>query len=194
MAHIHVQPDQHDITVSAWILLCGNDQWKCLVHFHKKMEKLMQIGGHIELNETPWQSIAHELAEESGYDLSELEVLQHTADRPVAKDYINHPTPFMMNTHNVGNEHFHSDVSYGFVAYAKPTGHVAKGESADLRWLSIDEIRALADSGEALPDAAHIYRFLLEHVDTYVRVPADSYSLEKPQKPAATYKYGAPGV
>jgi 8-oxo-dGTP pyrophosphatase MutT (NUDIX family) len=193
MPHIHVGPDQHDITVSAWIVLRENDEWKCLVHFHRKMEKLMQIGGHIELNETPWQSIAHELVEESGYNLSELEVLLHTADRPVARDYITHPVPFMMNTHNVGNEHFHSDLSYGFIARDKPANRVAAGESADLRWLTISEIEALAESGEALSDVAHLYRVLLDHVDSYARVPADSYSLEKPLHPAATYKRGAPG-
>ncbi len=32
----------------------------------------MQVGGHIELDETPWQAVEHELREESGYTLAEL--------------------------------------------------------------------------------------------------------------------------
>lgn len=62
MPHIHTKPDQHDMTASAYILRQENGVWKCLVHFHKKVEKLMQVGGHIELNETPWQTITHELS------------------------------------------------------------------------------------------------------------------------------------
>lgn len=75
MPHIHTQPNQHDMTVSAYIVRKENDEWKYLVHFHKKIEVLMQIGGHIELDETPWQTVAHELEEESGYTPYELTVV-----------------------------------------------------------------------------------------------------------------------
>ena len=68
MPHIHTAPNQHDMTVSAYIILRDGEDLKCLVHLHKKVGKLMQIGGHIELDETPWQSVVHELFEESGYD------------------------------------------------------------------------------------------------------------------------------
>ena len=69
MPHIHTEPDQHDMTVSAYIVRTDSAEPLCLVHMHRKIGKLAQIGGHIELNETPWQSIAHELEEESGYTL-----------------------------------------------------------------------------------------------------------------------------
>lgn len=190
MPHIHTQPDQHDMTVSAWIVLHENDEWKCLVHYHKKMDALMQIGGHIELNETPWQAMAHELEEESGFLLDELEVLQHADDRIEGTFNIQHPTPFSMNTHNVGDEHFHSDLCYGFVAKDYPRNTVHDGESADLRWLSLTELRQAAQRGEAMKDVAAIYQFLLDHFDSYVRVSARNYSIEKPQAGEATYKRG----
>ena len=127
--HIHTDAGQHDMTVSAWIVRNINGEWKCLIHFHKKIEKYMQIGGHIELDETPWQAMVHELKEESGYEPSELSVLQHTDKLPADVGNISHPIPFSMNTHSVGNEHFHSDLCYGFVAYDTPKASAAAGES-----------------------------------------------------------------
>ena len=68
MAHIHDQPNQHDLTACAFIIRQVDGEWRCLVHMHKKLGKLLQIGGHVELHETPWQSVAHELRE-SGRDV-----------------------------------------------------------------------------------------------------------------------------
>lgn len=192
MPHIHTEPDQHDMTVSGYIVRKEGDAWKCLVHYHKKLDALMQIGGHIELNETPWQSMAHELAEETGYELKELDVLQFV-DEPVKESgSITHPTPLTINTHNVGNDHYHSDLCFGFVAADVPQGRVVDGESLDLRWMTLDELEDGVKMGEVLQDVVYIYRYLLRHVDTLKLLPADSYSLEKPRNTGISYKRGAP--
>lgn len=193
MPHIHTQPDQHDMTVSAYIVRFINDEWRCLVHYHKKMDVLMQIGGHIELHETPWRAMAHELAEESGYELDELKILQFTSDRITGTDNVTHPIPFAMNTHLVGNEHFHSDTCYGFVAEAEPRSEVAEDESSDLRWLTLDELNSGVVKGEVLKDVAAMYDFLLAHMNTLVQLPASNFSTDKPQVAGATYKRGAAG-
>ena len=193
MPHIHERPGQHDMTVSAYIVRIDEDEPKCMVHMHRKMGKLMQIGGHIELTETPWQSLAHELVEESGYSLDELQVVQHTADRVMEVASINHPTPFCVNTHSVGNGHFHSDLCYGFVANAPAKNAPAEGESADIRWLTIAEMEAAVQRGEALEDMMHVYAYLVRNLGTYALVAAREFSLQKPTTAIATYRYGAPG-
>ncbi len=193
MPHIHTEPNQHDMTASAYILCREDGIWKCLVHFHKKVEKLMQVGGHIELDETPWQTIAHELSEESGYSLDELEVVQYTADRLQESRNITHPVPVLMNTHNVGDDHFHSDLCFGFIAATRPRLTVKEGESTDLRWLTIEELEACAKNGTALEDVAHMYRFILDHLDTYARVAAASFSLKKPVNAGVVYVRGSAG-
>lgn len=193
MPHIHNEPDQHDMTVSGYIVRVDGDEPRCLVHMHKKIGKLMQIGGHIELTETPWAAIAHELEEESGYRLSELKVVQYTADRVVDAGNVSHPTPFLMNTHNVGNEHYHSDLCFGFVAQGLPAQNMADGESVDLRWLTLRELREAAKDGEALQDVSNMYTFLIGHLETYVLVPAQDFSVGKPGNIGLTYKHGAPG-
>lgn len=193
MPHIHTQPNQHDMTVSAWIIRKLDNDLMCLVHFHKKIEKFMQIGGHIELDETPWQAMANEIEEESGYTLSQLKIAQHSDKKIDVGLHLQHPTPFSMNTHNVNDGHYHSDLCYGFFTDSLPKNNPVDGESSDLKWVSLSELKQLSESGEALLDVYLIYKFLLDNFNSYFFVPADYFSLEKPKVPSSTYKYGKPG-
>ncbi len=62
MAHIH---EHYDFTVSAYVL--HPTQPKIALHFHKKLFKWLQFGGHVELDEDPAQALTHELLEEAGF-------------------------------------------------------------------------------------------------------------------------------
>lgn len=195
MPHIHTNPGERDMTVSAYIVrLEAGAEPRCLVHMHRKIGKLLQVGGHIDLDQTPWQAVAAELGEEAGYELSQVDVLQPTAER-IADDmgHVVHPVPFTLNTHNVGNDHHHSDICYGFVTTEEPARSVADGESDDLRWHTLAELKEGAVRDEVLPDIVGSYAYLIALLDTYVRVPAVAYSLEKPAEPAMTYTWGKPG-
>ena len=145
MPHIHTQPDQHDHTVTAYIIRRDTDQPRLLMHMHKKLGKLMPVGGHIELNETPWAAMMHEVQEEAGYDADQLSVLQPVprimpADVP---DAALHPQPLLMNTHAITPEHFHSDTGYLLEAHGEPHHELADNESSDVRWLTRDEVAAI---------------------------------------------------
>ena len=143
----------------------------------------MQIGGHVELNETPWQSIAHELSEESGYALDELSILQPDDQLVRAPGAVQHPVPVIMNTHKLPGEHFHSDLCFAFVAEAAPSGKPAEGESQDLRCLTIPELQAEADQGLAPIDIKLFYEAMItRYLPSYHRVPATKYALDKPSE------------
>lgn len=187
MPHIHTEPDQHDMTVSMYIVRKVDGEWKCLVHMHRKIDQLMQIGGHIELNQTPWQTVACELAEEAGYDLSELDILQPLGEPAYITDAIVHPTPFLVNTHDVGNGHYHSDMCFGFVAQDVPRATPEEGESLDLRWYTLAELYVQAEEGIALKDCTDIFANLLSRLEDWQLLPATSFSLDKPLK-GLTYK------
>ena len=177
MPHIHTEPGQRDMTVSAYVLRREPGKWLCLLHFHRKLGKLMQVGGHIELDETPWQAVAHELEEESGYSVSELSLVLPANDRVELVNSIVHPVPFTMNTHNVGHGHYHSDLCYGFVAEDAPKSEVHEGESDDVRWLELNALKQLVESGEALADVAVMYEFLLSKVEDGERVGGAEFYL-----------------
>lgn len=99
MAHIHTNPGEHDLTTSAFVVRDDLETPKLLLHMHKKLHVLLQPGGHVELREDPWQAITHELKEESGYALEELEILS-----PKAPNAKLHPVPVVVNTHNFDDE------------------------------------------------------------------------------------------
>ncbi len=128
---------------------------------HKIHGRLLPVGGHVELDETPWQAAAHEIAEESGYKLAQLKVLQprkRIASLPKVKL---HPYPVVLNTHEITSTHFHSDTAYGFVATSEPIGKIDADESTDLRWLTLSEINAL-DESEMYLNTKAVCEFIFE--------------------------------
>lgn len=149
MPHIHTEPGQHDPTVSAYIVRVDTDEPRLLLHMHKKLKKLMQPGGHVELRETPWQAILHELTEETGYQPAQLQVLQPENSIKVLTNAVVHPVPVCQITHLFAAseyEHYHTDTSYAMLAQEGPSGDVGAGESQDIRFLSLNEISNLSDN------------------------------------------------
>ncbi|MGH7926471.1 MAG: NUDIX domain-containing protein [Candidatus Binatia bacterium] len=138
MAHIHTQPGQHDHTASAFIVRIDGDEPRLLLHLHKKLGTLLQFGGHIELHENPWQAVAHEIFEESGYALKQLRLLQPPDRIKVLSGAVLHPSPVCYSTHpfNDDLEHFHTDATFAFVTNEPPQYAISDGESADVRLLT----------------------------------------------------------
>lgn len=192
MPHIHTQPGQHDMTVSAYVLRYEDGEWLCMVHWHRKADIYLQIGGHIELDQSPWQAIAAELMQESGYALDELKLLQPQGSRVVSHNNTPHPVPFSVNTYDVGDEHYHVDLAYGFIADAPPKQETAEGESNDLRWYSSTELDSRAKSGEVVADVVGTYELLIDYAEVYDQVSATDYSLQLPSEAYFTYKRGRP--
>lgn len=169
------------MTVSAYIVRTDAAEPLALVHMHRKLGKLLQMGGHIEIDETPWQTMAHELREESGYELSQLQVLQPDAEPVVAAGAVLHPVPVLMNTHRFSDTHYHSDLAYAFTTTELPAHEPAKGEATDLRWLSLAALKREVAAGVAARDVAVFYEaIMVRYLHAYQRVPATRYSLNKP--------------
>lgn len=143
MSHIHTEPGQHDHTASGYIVRTDLDEPKLLLHKHKKLGKYIQFGGHIELDETPWQALTHELREESGYDMTQLSLLQPKQRITSLTGVKLHPVAVYHNTHNFNSTHFHTDVGYAFVAAGEPGSAIADNESGDILLLSRQELADL---------------------------------------------------
>ncbi|MBP7766964.1 NUDIX domain-containing protein [Candidatus Saccharibacteria bacterium] len=149
MGHIHTNTGQHDLTVSAFIFLIDDDNEPRMgFHMHKKLGMLMQFGGHVELHENPWQAMTHELLEESGYELSQLQILQPSQNEPIKSNAIVHPIPAHFETHSFdkfGLDHSHVDLGYAFVTRELPKSSPQSGESSDIRFLARQELLDLTD-------------------------------------------------
>ncbi len=161
MPHIHTEPNQHDHTVTGYIIRTDTPEPRALLHMHKKLGILLPIGGHIELHETPWQAIAHELVEESGYTLDQLQLLQPLDIISNLTGVALHPYPLVLNTHSITDDHFHSDIAYGFTAIDDPAQAIGETESADIRWLDASELQELSED-VIRPNTKEVYNFLFE--------------------------------
>ena len=182
MPHIHTGPGQHDLTTSAYIVRMQDDEPLVLVHMHKRFGKLMQAGGHVELSETPWSALCHELKEETGYDLKDLSVLQPGGEQVRLTSAVTHPTPLLVNTHKVSDNHLHTDLCYGFVARTEPATAPGEGESHDLRWLTLSELKAEVENAVAFDDVYLIYKAIVEqYLEQYEWVHADEFSIDDPE-------------
>jgi hypothetical protein len=145
-----------------------------VLHHHKSLHRYLQFGGHIELTEDPWQAITHEILEESGYELDQLDLLQPPDRVRSLSTGTLHPVPLCYNTHQIGKDHFHTDASWAFVTDMDPRNHVGAMESNDIRRFSFADL--LAASAEDLElSTIDICRFIFACcLHTWERLPATS--------------------
>ncbi|MDO5343337.1 MAG: NUDIX domain-containing protein [Candidatus Saccharibacteria bacterium] len=181
MPHIHTSPNQHDHTVTAYIIRTDGSYPRVLLHRHKYLGKLLPPGGHIELDETPWAALLHEVREESGYDVSQLMVLQPQL-RVRQEDVLGvtlHPQPILMNTHDITPDHYHSDTGYALLVREDPKYFLAAGESTDMRWLTVEDLMSLSGD-EIWPNVRNTYLALVDRfMSEWEAVPASYFSAGK---------------
>ena len=182
MPHIHNEPGQHDITASAFIInVSDKGSPKVLLHKHKITGKLMQPGGHIELDEDPWQAIIREIGEETGYDISQLKVLQSAPNiqkNPESNaTYL--PIPVVFNHHRFNDtDHFHDDLAFAFLTTELPNNEPNEGETREFRWVNLAELVAIP-LDEIIKNSQEIYKFILENFKDWRAQDIDNFDKEE---------------
>ena len=131
MAHIH---EKIDFTVAVFIVENG----KVLLVHHRKLDKWLPIGGHIELDEDPEQAALREAQEESGFDV-ELVGDRPPTTEPGTRALI---APRFLDIHRITGTHEH----IGMIYWARPKAgsmRLAAGEHHDICWSSSSELDSL---------------------------------------------------
>ena len=147
MAHIH---DKIDFTVAIFVVHNG----KILLIHHRKLDKWLPLGGHIELDEDPEQAALRESKEESGLDVELLGERPPTTS-PGTRALI---APRFLDIHRINETHEH----IGMIYWARPTVRAARcadqtpqrgvptdptlatAEHHDIRWCSLDDLEKLS--------------------------------------------------
>ena len=131
MAHIH---DKIDFTVAIFVV---HDDRVLLIH-HRKLNKWLPLGGHIELDEDPEIAALREAKEESGLDV-ELVGERPPTTEPGTRALI---APRFLDIHRISATHEH----IGMIYWARPKrGDVtlATEEHHDIRWCSAADLERL---------------------------------------------------
>ena len=131
MPHIH---DKIDFTVAIFVVHDG----RVLVIHHRKLDRWLPLGGHIELDEDPEQAALRETLEESGLDVELLGERPPTTG-PGTRALIG---PRYLDIHRISDTHEH----IGMIYFARPKGGrvtLAQAEHHDIRWCSAEQLEAL---------------------------------------------------
>ncbi|HEV2455890.1 MAG TPA: NUDIX domain-containing protein [Verrucomicrobiae bacterium] len=143
MAHIH---EKIDFTVAIFVV----HQDRVLVIHHRKLDKWLPLGGHIELDEDPEQAALRETKEESGLDVELLGERPPTTS-PGTRALI---APRFLDIHRIHETHEH----IGMIYWARPKNSAdvtcAIAEHHDIRWCSAAELDRLSP---LMPDAVKWY-------------------------------------
>jgi 8-oxo-dGTP pyrophosphatase MutT (NUDIX family) len=128
MAHIH---EKIDFTVAIFVV---HDD-KVLVVHHRKLDKWLPLGGHIELDEDPEQAALREAKEESGLDVALIGERPPTTG-PGTRALI---APRFLDIHRINESHEH----IGLIYWARPLNGnlaLAAAEHLDIRWCSSKDL------------------------------------------------------
>ena len=128
MAHIH---ELIDFVVNIYIVF----ENKVLLIHHKKLDRWLSIGGHIELDEDPEEALFREVKEECGL---EIEVL---SEKPSIQSertkFLLSPT--FLDIHKISETHRHIALCY-FAKAESSKVILNKEEHNDIRWFDKKEL------------------------------------------------------
>ncbi len=120
------------------------DKERVLLIFHKKLQKWLPPGGHVEPNELPHETAIREAKEETGIDIELISQENILIDRWNAKSI---PRPYLCLLEEIpahGNQPQHQHIDMIFVA--RPIGGKLlqnAHESDGLHWFSYQEMMEL---------------------------------------------------
>ena len=131
MAHIH---EKIDFTVAIFVVC----EAKILLIHHRKLDKWLPLGGHVELDEDPEQAAVREAKEESGLEVQLIGDRAPTTEEGTRALI----TPRYLDIHRISATHEH----IGMIYWARPKRGAVKRsveEHHDIRWCSSADLDQL---------------------------------------------------
>lgn len=129
MAHIH---EKIDFVAAAYIVHDG----KVLLIHHKKQNRWLPVGGHIELDEDSDQAIVREIEEEAGLRKEELIFIENRFPETDTKFLM---MPQALDIHEITPGHRHICLSF-FVKSRTNKIRLNAEEHNQIRWFTGDEL------------------------------------------------------
>ena len=124
---------------------------KVLLHWHKRLDRWLPVGGHIERDELPHEAALREIQEEAGIE-AELFNPNSLMSFTDVEELV---PPAHLLLEDINPFHQHIDFVYFARAFSAELGSDAE-EAATLRWVALDEMADLGvpDDVRALTEKA----------------------------------------
>lgn len=123
---------------------------------HKKLNKWLFVGGHIELNEDPETAVCREVKEETNLDITLL------GERyPREEDFIK---PFALQRNVVKNDHVHMDLFYIAIANNPEQIKAKEDEVLNYKWFTKEEI--MSSNFDTFPEKKKMAIDVLEYIES----------------------------
>src|SRR5580658_9518507 len=132
MAHIH---EKIDFTVAIFVV---RDAKILLIH-HRKLDKWLPLGGHIELEEDPEMAALREAREESGLDVELLGERPPTTE-PGTRALL---SPRFLDIHRINDTHEHIGMMYWARPKNSTEAKCAVAEHHDIHWCTSGDLDGL---------------------------------------------------
>lgn len=156
MPHIH---ELYDFTTSAFVMHPTDK--RLLLLFHKKLQKWLQPGGHVELDENPLQALHHELEEETGLQPEQYEIIEPADSPSPMGENTKLPLPFYFNEHPMGNLPSHKHIDICYLAKSKTTKLTDNPDGATkIGWFDERQIIQMLKDGDMFKDTAEICKWI----------------------------------
>ena len=134
---------------------------KVLLIFHKKLNRWLPPGGHIDPNEMPCEAAKREVLEETGV---EIELIRHEEiliSNPHAKSIARPYLCLLEDIPAYRDVPAHQHIDFVFLGY--PVGGTIQAnldETEGLRWFTKEEVAALDPAHDILPDTQEVIAHL----------------------------------
>jgi ADP-ribose pyrophosphatase YjhB (NUDIX family) len=146
---------ERQFTATVYII----EQQRTLLILHRKLNKWLPPGGHLDPNETPPEGARREAREETGVEIEFITQENIWIDRWNAKSF---ERPYLclieeIPSFNGAPAHQHID----FIYLAKPVGGIEAQnirEVAGMRWFTMEEIEALKPDEEIFAETQETLR------------------------------------
>lgn len=146
---------ERQFTATVYII----EQQRTLLIFHRKLNKWLPPGGHLNPNETPPEGARREAREETGIEIELIKQENVWINRWNANSF---ERPYLclieeIPAYNGTPAHQHVD----FIYLAKPAGGKEKhsvNEAAGMQWFTLEEIEALKPDEEIFVETQQVLR------------------------------------
>lgn len=163
---------ERQFTATTYIL----DEEKVLLIYHKKLQKWLPPGGHIEPNETPPEAARRETLEETGYRIELIQDEHIWIDRWNAKS-IERPILCLLEEipeHKGLAAHQHMDMIFVGTPIAQETCK----ETQEIRWFGREEVRELISDTEIFTETKETIEMLFTKFTQVIQCLKNRYSLQ----------------